>query len=121
MIFIEPCRPSRWVFEQPSFALSTIRRNFRLVWFPCRSLRSGILTGSLRLRIHDAALLFLQFQSGLVLFHELAELVSRVQQAVPLLVIQGHGETSEAIHAHPTLFSHAKFQASGAARALLFQ
>src|SRR5271169_5369628 len=48
---------------------------------------------------HHSQTLFLQLQSRFVFFHEFLDLVSGAQQAVPLLVVERHRETSQAIDA----------------------
>src|SRR5882672_7024658 len=52
----------------------------------------------------------LQLQLALVLFQERPQIICRVQQPNPLLVIQRDRKSPQSIHTHATLFSHAKFQ-----------
>src|ERR1700722_7738475 len=58
---------------------------------------------------------FLEFELRLVLFEKLSEFVGRLEQALPLLVVQGHWEAAQPIHAHATFFADAEFQSAGAA------
>src|ERR1700736_2048950 len=62
----------------------------------------------------------LQLELRLVFFQKFAEFIGGVEQAVPLLVVESHGKAAQAIDAYASLVGHAKFQATGAARALLF-
>src|SRR5258708_4825953 len=88
--------------------------------FPSTSLTAGSRSYAARNDTSGVrAKLALKFQLRLVLFQKLAEFVGGIQQAVPLLVIKGHRETAETVHAHSAFFSHAKFQASGTPGALL--
>jgi len=55
-------------------------------------------------------LLRFELESVLVFFQECAQVLRRVQQAYPLLVVKRDGEAAEAVDADAAFFSHAKFQ-----------
>src|SRR5580704_11445108 len=59
----------------------------------------------------------LKLQARFIFFEEGAEVVGNFEQAVPLFVIQGDREASQAVHADAAFFSHAKFQSAAAFRA----
>src|SRR5215470_14395989 len=66
------------------------------------------------------SLLPFELQFGLVLFEKRTELFRLIEQAGPLLVIQGDGKSAQAIDADTAFFTHAKLQRSGAAPGGLF-
>ena len=64
----------------------------------------------------------LKLQPRFILFHEFLQILGRPQQAHPLLIVQGHRKTAQAVNADASLFTNLKIQAATAcAPALLFQ
>lgn len=49
-----------------------------------------------------------QLQAAFVLFHEFLELLGVVEQADPLLVIERHRESAQAVHAYRAFFADAE-------------
>src|SRR5271154_1032157 len=70
----------------------------------------------------ERSILRFQLEPVLVFLEEGAQIVGCIEQADPLLVIECHRETSEAVDADAALFADAEFEAASRSRAtLLFE
>src|SRR5208337_63256 len=96
--------------------ISSRRNAHRPLWTSCRPL------GGRRGAPLATSVLGPQLKPALVLFEEIAQVVGRVEQPDPLLVVECHREAPQAVDAHASLFSDAKFEAAfGPCAGLLFE
>jgi len=69
----------------------------------------GTVRTGLPLRVN---LLFLPLQLAVVFFHELPNLLSEIQQPLPLLDVQGHGHPLQSVNTDAAFFAHLAVQRS---------
>ena len=60
----------------------------------------------------NSSALFFELEAVFVFFEESAQVVGDVEEANPLLVVQRHGETAQAVDADSAFFAHSELESA---------